>query len=471
MERDVASRLHRRVEMSTAGADFDLVVLGTGGGGSAPASKCRAAGWRVAVVDDQPYGGTCALRGCDPKKVLVAASDVVSWSNRMLGHGVTGEGEATIDWPALMRFKRTFTDPVPAAREQALTKQGIETLHGEASFLAEDRILVGARQLLARHFVIAAGSGPRRLNIPGEELVISSTGFLEMDSLPRRIAFIGAGYISLEFAHVAHRAGAEVVVIGRGAPLPHFDSSVVEKLIAHSREIGVDIRLDTSVTAVERAGASGKFLVRAKAGDRAYSIETDLVVHGAGRVPNTARLGAQAGNVRLERNGAIAVNEFLQSTTNPRVYAVGDIALPPGSLPLTPVAAHEGTIVASNLLNGNRKRPDYRGIPSVVFTQPPLASVGLTEKAAREQGINVRVKTGDTGGWYSSRIAREPVGMFKTIADADSDRIVGAHLLGRHAEEVINLLALAIRNDISATEMRQMVYAYPTSGSDLPYMV
>lgn len=188
-------------------------------------------------------------------------------------------------------------------------------------------------------------------------------------------------------------------------------------------------------------------------------------------MPNTARLGADIGSLRLDRRGAVEVNEFLQSTTNPRVYAAGDVVLPPDAMPLTPVAAHEGAVVASNLLHGNAKRPDYRGIPSVVFTLPPLASVGLTEKAARDKGLNVRTESGDTTGWYSNRRVREPVGMFKTVVDADSDRVVGAHLLGAHVEEVINVFALAVRFGIAAKELRQMIYAYPTSGSDVPYML
>ena len=448
---------------------FDLVVLGTGSGGSAPAAKCRAAGWRVAVVDDQPYGGTCAVRGCDPKKVLVGAADLVAWHQRMREHGVTGQ--AAIDWPALIRFKRTFTDPVPADREAALRKAGIEPLYGEARFVAEDRLVVGNHELTARHIVIATGSGPRPLGIPGEDLVTTSTQFLELDVLPPRIAFVGAGYISLEFAHIARQAGAEVVVLSRGAPLPSFDEALVGRLLAHSCDKGIDIRLDRAVTGVERVGGSAVLRVYAGDGSTAAAIETDLVVHGAGRVPNTARLAADIGALRLDRRGAVEVNEFLQSTTNPRVYAAGDVVLPPGAMPLTPVAAHEGAVVASNLLHGNAKRPDYRGIPSVVFTLPPLASVGLTEKAARDQGLTVRIETGDTSEWYTNRRVGETVGMFKTVVDADNDRIVGAHLLGAHADEVINLFALAVRFGIAAKELRQMIYAYPTSGSDVPYML
>ncbi len=449
--------------------EFDLVVIGTGSGGSTPASKCRAAGWRVAIVDDQPYGGTCAVRGCDPKKVLVGAADVASWHNRMSEHGVAGD--ARIDWPALMAFKRTFTDPVPASRESALEKAGIETLHGTARFVADDRLVVGQRELSGKHFVIAAGSGPRPLEIPGDDLVISSTEFLELETLPSRIAFVGAGYISLEFAHIARQAGAEVFVLGGGAPLPGFDEALVERLLSHSRTIGIDIRLDANVTKIESVEGSETFRVHTGSGRGSGVIEAALVVHGAGRVPNTAHLGTKDGHIRLDRNGAVEVNEFLQSTTNPRVYAAGDVALPPGSLPLTPVGGHEGAIVAHNLLQGNTRRPDYRGIPSVVFTLPPLAAVGLTEKAAREKGIAVRVESGDTSGWYSNRRVREPVGMFKTVIEADSDRILGAHLLGVHAEEVINLFALAVRFGIPAKDLRQMIYAYPTSGSDIPYML
>lgn len=448
---------------------FDLVVIGTGAGGSVPASKCRAAGWRVAVADDEPYGGTCALRGCDPKKVLVGGADLVSWHNRMLDHGVAGE--AKLDWPALMRFKRTFTDPVPSNREATLAKAGIETLHGEAQFIAEDHLVVGKREFTAKHVVIATGSRPRPLGIPGEELVITSTEFLELDSLPHSIAFVGAGYISLEFAHVARWAGAKVIVLGRSPPLPEFDEALVRCLLAHSRHIGIDIRLDTEVAKVERDGASTTLRVHSRGAEGDNVLETEVAVHGAGRVPNTARLRADAGQVRLDHRGCVEVNEFLQSTTNPRVYAAGDVALPPGSLPLTPVAAHEGAVVASNLLNGNKRHPDYRGLPTVVFTLPPLAGVGLTEKSAREKGLNVRVETGDTSGWYTNRRVREPVGMFKTVVNSDTDQLLGVHLLGEHADEVINLFALAVRFGIKAADLRHMIYAYPTSGSDVPYML
>jgi glutathione reductase (NADPH) len=448
---------------------FDLIVLGTGAAGSTPAFKCRAAGWRVAVVDDQPFGGTCRTRGCDPKKVLVGAADVVSWQRRMRGYGVAGD--ASIDWPALMAFKRSFTGLVPASREAAYQQEGIETLHGEARFTAENRIVIGGDELTARHFVIATGASPRRLNIPGEEHVITSTEFMELDALPRRIVFIGAGYVSLEFAHLTRRAGAEVVVLGRGTPLPTFEGALVERLIEHSRDLGIDVRLGHSVSAVERESPSAPFQVHVGHAANMQVVEADLVVHGAGRVPNSARIGAAAGRVEVEHHGAIRVNEFLQSVSNPRVYAAGDVVSPPGAIPLTPAAGHEGGVVATNLLSGNSARPDLRGIASVVFTLPALAAVGLTEQAAREKGIQVRVATGDTTQWFTNRRVREPVGMFKTIFDRSTDRVVGAHLLGAQSEEVINLFAMAIRFDIPAAELGKMMFSYPTGGSNMAYML
>ena len=446
---------------------FDLIVIGTGSGGSAPAYRCRAAGWRVAVVDELPYGGTCALRGCDPKKVLVGAADLADWHRRMQGRGITGD--ARISWPDLMRFKRTFTDPVPANREQAFEKAGIATYHGPGRFVSPDQLSVDGQVLEARHFVVAAGAKPRHLGIPGEEYLLTSTAFLELDQLPPRIAFLGAGYISFEFAHVSRRAGAQAIIIGRGKPLQHFEQDLVTRLVDHTRSLGIELRLDTEVTALEKRG--GGYRLRLDALGRSETIDADLVIHGGGRVPNTEGLDLKVADVATEPDGGVRVNEFLQSVTNPRVYAAGDAAAAPGSLPLTPVAGYEGAIVASNLLKGNARTPDYRGIPSVVFTVPPLAGVGLTEAQAREQHLDIRVKTQDTSSWYSNRRVAETCAMFKVIVESQTDRVAGAHLLGPHAEEVINLFALAIRSGVPATDLKHLLYAYPTSGSDVPYMI
>lgn len=446
---------------------FDLIVIGTGAGGSGPAYRCRRAGWRVAVVDELPYGGTCALRGCDPKKVLVGGADLVAWGRRMQGRGV--HGELRIDWEALMRFKRTFTDPVPAERQGAFERAGIVTYHGQARFVGPDRLMVGNDTLASQHFVIAAGARPRRLGIEGEASLITSTDFLELDRLPERIAFVGGGYISFEFAHVVQRAGVQAVLLGRGTPLQHFDPDLVQRLVHHTRELGIEVRLGSDVTAVEKNG--GRYRLRLDTQGGHDTVEADLVVHGAGRVPNTEGLRLQEGNVATDGHGGVQVNEFLQSVTNPRVYAAGDAAPVPGSLPLTPVAGYQGGIVASNLLNGNSRTADYRGIPSVVFTIPPLAGVGLTEAEARRQLLDIRVKTEDTSQWYSNRRVNETCAMFKVIVERETERVVGAHLLGPHAEEAINLFALAIRHSLKAADLKHLLYAYPTNASDVPYMV
>lgn len=446
---------------------FDLIVIGTGSGGSKPAYACRSGGWRVAVVDELPYGGTCALRGCDPKKVLVGAAELADWNRRMQGRGI--DRDAHISWRELIAFKRTFTDPVSAHREEAFENAGIATYRGRARFVGPDSLAVGDHVLEARHFVIAAGAKPRPLGIPGEEHLLTSTDFLDLDELPARIAFVGAGYISFEFAHVARRAGVQPIIVGRGRPLRHFEQDLVTRLVDHTRGLGVDVRTGTEVTAIEKY--DGGYRLRLRGEGRPESVDADRVVHGGGRVAATEGLDVGAANIQTEPDGGIRVNEFLQSVTNPRVYAAGDVAASPGSLPLTPVAGYEAAIVASNLLNGNRRTPDYRGIPSVVFTVPPLAGVGVTEAEARRRHLDVRVRTADTSGWYSNRRLAEPCAMFKVIVDSKTDRILGAHLLGPHAEEVINLFALAIRSGIPSTELKDLLYAYPSSASDIPYMI
>ena len=444
-----------------------MIVIGTGAGGSGVAIRCAKGGWNVAVVDDEPYGGTCMLRGCDPKKVFVSASELVDWHRRMTGQGVSGE--AQLDWPALMRFKRTFTDPVPSRQETTYRELGIATYHGVGHFTGPDRFVVEGKELESRFFVIASGARPAPLGIPGEEHVKTSTDFLELDELPRRIAFIGAGYIAFEFAHIAARAGASVVMLGRGRPLKQFDSDLVARLIEHTRSLNVDIRLDCSVQSVERAGAELRVKCGASRDDK--SVAADLVIHGAGRIPKTSELGLARGDVRTDARGAVEVNDWLQSVTNPRVYATGDAVASPGALPLTPVAGHQGIVVASNLLHGNHKNPDYKGVSSVVFTTPPLAAVGLTEEEAKRNGLKVRVKSEDTRNWLSNRRVLESAAMYKTITEEGTNRILGAHLLGPHAEEVINLFAIGIRNNLTASDLSHMIYAYPTSASDIAFMV
>jgi len=446
--------------------EFDLVVIGTGAAASVPAHKCRAAGWQVAVIDELPYGGTCALRGCDPKKVLVGAGDLTEWSRRMHEHGVSGGLQ--IRWPELIQFKKTFTDPVPAQSENSFKAKGIETFHGPAKFVDSTTVQVGDSFLTGRYVYIANGAKPALLNVPGEDLLTTSTQFLELPHLPQRILFVGGGYISFEFAHLAARAGAEARILHRGpAPLVGFDPDLVHQLVAATTAAGIDVRLNSPVRAIHRN--SDGFIVEAGSGDSLTTLEADLVVHGAGRVPAIDSLDLQAAGVRYGVNG-VTVNEHLQSVSNNSVYAAGDAADTPG-FPLTPVAAMEGHVVAANLLKGNSRTAEYRSMPSVVFALPPLSMVGMLEAEARSKGLRFKVNTAETSQWYSSRRVAERVSGYKILIEEDTDRILGAHLLGKDAEEVINVFALAIQADIKAATLRHMLFTYPSRCSDIPYML
>jgi glutathione reductase (NADPH) len=448
---------------------FDLVVVGSGSAAGAVASRCRAAGWSVAMIDKQPFGGTCVLRGCDPKKVLVSAAAAVDGARALSGKGVH-PGDVAIDWAALMTFKRTFTDSYSDRRKTSLRRSGIETFDGAARFIGPARLEVGGLPLEAtRAIVIASGARPADLSIDGREHVITSDQFLELASLPSSVTFIGGGYISFEFAHVAARAGARVTILHRGKrPLSDFDGDLVDRLVARTTAAGIDVRVGTEVRSVERTDNRYQVAFR-DAGGKSGFVETDLVVHGAGRVPDLDDLALEAGGVRYSRAG-VEVNAYLQSVSNALVWAAGDCAATDGP-PLTPVAGYEGRIVATNLLEGRSLTADYSAIPSVVFTLPPLARVGLIEAEARAAGLDIRVSHQDTASWHSSRRVGEDFSAFKVLVETTTNRILGAHVLGPLADETINLFALAMRAGMTANQFKDMLWAYPTHASDTPYMV
>jgi glutathione reductase (NADPH) len=449
---------------------FDLIAIGTGSAAVGVASRCRSAGWSVAIIDSLPYGGTCALRGCDPKKVLVGATEALDWARRMAGKGIE-TNEAKINWPELMQFKRTFTDPVPESNEKWFAEAGIEMYHGDARFLGPTQLQLGDDVLEGKYVHIATGARPADLGFPGQPHVITSTEFLELEQLPRRVVFIGGGYISFEFAHVSVRAGAEVTLLHRSAqPLKGFDPDLVTLLVEQTRKLGVDVQLEAKVCGVEQVG--DVFAVQASTPNGKRSFEADLVVHGAGRVPDVDHLGLEKANVSYSNQG-VEVNEFLQSVSNPAVYAAGDCAATAGP-PLTPVGAYEGRVVAANLLEGNQTKVDYPSIPTIpstVFTVPPLAAVGLQEAQAREQGLVFDTHFDNTRSWYTSRRTAEECSAFKVLVEKGSGRILGAHLLGSNAEELINLFTMAMKGSMNAKDIKEIIFAYPTYASDMGYMI
>lgn len=442
---------------------FDLVVIGTGSAATTVATRCRSAGWSVAIMDSRPFGGTCTLRGCDPKKVLVGAADLLDWLRRMQGKGVASD-HSHINWTELMSFKRTFTEPVPKSREESYIAAGIEPFHARARFVGPRALSVGGDVLEGRYIVVAAGARPAPLNIPGEQLLTYSDEFLELDVLPRSITFVGGGYIAFEFAHLAIRAGVPAAILHRGKrPLELFDPDLVDRLLEHSRSLGIDVQLETPVESIE--GEPGDLRVRS--GSRRF--EADMVVHAAGRIPDIDDLDLAAAGVEYDKRG-VKVNEYLQSVSNPAVYAAGDAAAG-GAAPLTPIAGYQARIVAANLLEGNRHKPNYAGMASSVFTIPALAKTGLQEADAKQQGLDFQVHHADMSGWYSSRRVNEPCAAFKVLVEEQSGRILGAHLLGDQAAEHINIFSMAIRFGLPVADLKETLFAYPTHASDTQYML
>lgn len=444
---------------------FDAVIVGSGSAGTSAAMALRKRGRSVAVIDERPFGGTCALRGCDPKKVLVAAAQLADALERWSGLGVFER--TPLNWAQLMHFKRTFTDPVPQQREQSYEKAGIVPIHGQARFADKQTLLVGGDSIRAKHVVLATGARPQHV-AQGDDQLFTSETFMELEALPASLLFIGGGYIAFEFAHVAARAGSSVTILHNDAnPLDGFDREVVEQLLAASRSVGIDIQLETSVTAVERSANGITVRAQTKSGER--SLQAQSGVLAAGRVPELDALDLERGGVERTKKG-VKVNEYLQSVSNPNVYAAGDSA-DGGGLPLTPVASYGGQLAAENILEGNTRAADFRGLASIVYTIPPLGTVGLTEGQAREKGVEVDVHSGDMSAWYATRHLAGRAAFYKTVTEKGNGKILGAAVFGPHAEEQINVLALAVRQGLRREDVMAELFGYPTGSSDFEYML
>ncbi len=435
--------------------------------GEAAATKCASAGWRVAIVDALPYGGTCALRGCDPKKILRRGAEIIDGARLMNGKGID-PGGLSINWTDLMGHKRGFTDPVPPNMEASLARAGIDTLHGTATFSGTNRLDINGATYEARHFLIATGARPRPMDFPGSEHLLDSTDFLNLEALPRRVLFVGGGFISFEFSHIAVRAGATAVIIDHSAqPLKGFDPELVDLLIDRSSTVGISVHRQTTITSVEPRGVG--YRVTVDHDGQVAAFDTDLVFHGAGRVPELSTLNLDAAGIAHTARG-VTVTDHLQSTTNPAVYAAGDSADTPG-LALTPVAVFEGKVAASNLVKNTTTTPDYTGVPTTVFTIPSLSRVGLLEAEAAELGLDIDVRYNDTSGWYSNYRIGETTAATKILIDRTTDLVVGAHLLGPGYSELVSLVGLAMKASLTTRQLKSMTATYPSVTSDLGSML
>ena len=446
--------------------EYDVFVIGTGTAGKSVAYDCVAQGLKVAIADNREFGGTCSQRGCDPKKVLVGITEAMQLSENLTGKGIVSVPK--VDWQALQKFKANFTDAIPYTTERDLKEAGIEMYHQSPKFLDETTLSVEGKTIKAKKIVIATGQKPMELKIPGREHLMISDDFLNLKELPESIAFVGAGYIGMEFAHIAARCGAKVTVIEFGErPLAPFEDDIVEHLTNASEELGIKFIFNAKVSEVEKLQKN--YRVSFEKNGKTESITVRMVFNTAGRVPSIDDLDLEKGNVAFEKSG-ISVNGYLQNTTNKNVYACGDVSAS-GSLPLTPTSSQEARIVSLNILNGNHTKMDFPPVPSVVFTIPQIASIGLTEAEAKEKGYNYVVEYKSVPKWFNAKRINEKVYAYKTLVDKDRHIVLGAHIIAPAAGEMINLFVLAMCGKLTTESIKAMIFAYPTWGNDIKGMV
>lgn len=440
--------------------EFDIVVIGGGPGGLAAAYGLHARGMNVAVVEKDLWGGTCPNRGCDPKKILMAAVETQGHAEALQGHGLTSVPQ--IDWPALMAAKRAYTEKIPGGTHSGLESAKIATFHGAASFNDDGTLTVGNDQLNAANWIVATGQEPRIPAITGSEWLNTSNEFLDLDHLPADITLMGAGYVGVELAAIANAAGSQVHLIHHSdRPLRAFDGDLVKDLLSRLKADGVDVQLNTAITTV--APDDDEFKVTTAAGD---SWTTGMVFATAGRKPVVDELHLERVNVATTPRG-ITVNGQLQ-TTNPHVFALGDVVDRPQPK-LTPVAGFEGRYLTQTLTTRDAPEIVYPTIPSVVYGKTQLAQLGVTTAEAAETPDKYQVNDLDLTHWYSYQRLQDPHARIKVIVDKATAHIVGAAVLSSEAEQVINYLDLVITNHMSSADISQTITAYPTLASDLTY--
>ena len=444
---------------------FDVVIIGGGNAGIGVTGPTRRAGMSVAMIESRDLGGTCPNRGCTPKKILVAAGHALHEIERAGVHRIA-VNKPKLDWAGLIDREKEMVKDIPGNFARAMERRGVEVIRGSAVFTARDTISVGDRLLEARHIVIATGSRPRPLPIPGAEHMITSDEVLSERKQPGSVIFVGGGVISLEFGHVYARAGTDVTIL-EALPqlLPALDTDAVARLRTESERIGIRVRTGVNVKRIEPA--DGRLRVIFMHDGTEHAAEADCVVNGAGRIANVDTLDLAAGNVD-HANGRISVDRHLRSTSNSQVHVCGDaLPIPPQ---LSPLATYEGEIVGRNIVDGPKHSPDYEGLATSVYTVPSLAAVGLTEATARHKGFDVAVHVNDMLGWLSARTYAETVAWSKIVVDRASDRILGAHFVGHEGQELINVFGLAIKFGITARQLKDNIYAYPTFSSDIKHM-
>jgi len=440
---------------------YNVIILGGGNAGFGVSQIAHEAGKKIAFVEAHDFGGTCPNRGCTPKKVLVAAAHALHEIEIAEAHGIT-VGPPKLDWAKLIRREKDMIGGIPRSMESLAGKRG-EVFKGSAKFVGTNAVEVNGARLEGENIVIATGSKPRSLPIPGGEHLITSDEVLSRETQPGEVVFIGGGVIAMEFSHVYARAGT-IVTILEALPrlLPRVEVDAVAAVQAESERIGIAVTTGADVKEIVQS--NGKLRVVYEHDGRERTVVADTVVNGAGRIANVESLDLEAGNVSHDRI-AVEVDDYLRSTSNPSVWVCGDALV--SSAQLSPLATYEGRIVGRNIVDGPTVKPDYTVIPSCVYTVPALSTVGLTEEEARDKGLEVTVSVNDMRDWFSGISYAESVAWAKVLVDPGEDRIVGAHMVGHQGEDLIHLFALAMRHGIAASALQDGVFAFPTFSADV----
>ena len=439
-----------------AAHDFDLITIGAGSGGVRASRMAARYGARVAIIDHDRIGGTCVMRGCVPKKLLVIGAHFADAFEDAPGFGWE-PGRPGFDWPTLIANKNRELDRLEGVYRKLLADSGVELIEGTASLKDPHTVEVGGSTLDAAHVLIASGSHPVMPRIPGIERAITSNEALDLARLPDRVTIVGGGYVAVEFAGIFNALGSSVTVIIR-APniLRGFDEDVRHTLAGEMEKKGITIRRECVVESIE-GGVSG-YRLNIEGGG---AIEAGLVMYATGRAPNTGGLKLTAAGVETTPEGAVVVDGFSR-TTAPGIYAVGDVT---NRINLTPVAIAEGAAVAETLFNGNPVRMDHDDVPSAVFSQPPVGAVGLTEAEASEWN-EVDVYISRFRPMKHTLGGRDEMAMMKLVVDRARDRVLGCHMVGEEAPEIIQGLAVAVKCKATKAQFDATIGIHPTSAEE-----
>jgi glutathione reductase (NADPH) len=441
--------------------DFDLFVIGAGSGGVRAARVAAAHGARVGICEESRVGGTCVIRGCVPKKLLVYASHFAEDFEDAAGYGWTVDN-ACFDWSALIRAKDAEIDRLNRVYLDLLSGSGVELFEERGVFEGPHEIRVGDRTVTAERILIATGGRPWLPEIPGIEHAITSNEAFYLETLPERVAVIGGGFIACEFAGIFNGLGASVTQLYRGdAVLRGFDEDVRRVVSRELANKGIDLRLERQVQSIER-GDNGLILAL----DDGETLEVDEVLYATGRVPNVRGLGLEKAGLEVKADGRIAVDEYSQTSVE-HIYAVGDVT---SRVNLTPVALHEGHVFADTVY-GDRVRPvNHEFVPSAVFSQPPVGTVGYSEEDALHHIGKIDVYLSEFRPMKHTLSGRDEKTMMKLIVEQQSQKVVGIHVVGMDAPEIVQGFAVAVKAGLTKEQFDCTIGIHPTAAEELVTM-